>query len=71
VVKAARRLSKARRGLLSPLENPADGIHIEFRAAVIVIDAVLLLLNVGELRVAIAGDVGVAVQGIYQPFQAW
>ena len=42
-----------------------DALHVELRGAVVEIDAVLLLLYVGELRVAVAPDlVGDIHQGI-------
>ena len=40
-----------------PAENPGNSLHVEFLGAVVVVNAVLLLLYVRELGVAVAAYV--------------
>ena len=50
---------------------PVNKLQIEFRPAVIIENTILLLLHIGQLRVAISPDMILQTQhGIYLPFQA-
>ena len=46
------------------LEDGADAGGVELRRAVVVVDAVLLLLDVGNLGVAETDDVGTLPEGV-------
>ena len=47
------------------LEDFLDALGVELRRTVVVVDAVLLLLHVGNLRVAEAGDVLALLDGLH------